>query len=77
MNTQIESLVEQARGLSPEEQAILAETLYEMVNPTDPEWEAAWAKECEGRLAAYQRGEIKATDSDEAMALLSKKHGLK
>ncbi|MCR4304051.1 MAG: addiction module protein [Gallionella sp.] len=77
MNTQIESLVEQARGLSPEEQAILAETLYEMVNPTDPEWETAWAKECEDRLKAYQRGEIEAIDSDEAMALLRKKHGLK
>ncbi|MDO8292015.1 MAG: addiction module protein [Gallionella sp.] len=77
MNTQIESLVEQAKGLSPEEQAILAEALYEMVNPPDPEWEAAWAKECEGRLAAYQRGEIEAVDSDEAMAFLRKKHGLK
>jgi len=39
--------------------------------------EAAWAKECEDRLAAYQRGEIKAVDSDEAMAFLRKKHGLK
>ena len=77
MNTQIELLVEQARGLSPEEQAVLAETLYEMVNPPDPEWEAAWDKECEDRLAAYQKGEIKAMDSDEAMEFLRKKHGLK
>jgi len=77
MNTQIESLVEQARKLSPEEQAILAETLYEMVNPPNQEWEAAWVKECEDRLAAYQRGEIKAVDSDEAMTFLRKKHSLK
>lgn len=77
MNTQIESLVNQAKGLTPEEQAILAETLYEMVNPTDPEWEAAWAKECEDRLQAYQRGEIKTIDSEEAMALLRKKYSLK
>ena len=77
MNTQIESLVEQARRLSAEDQAVLAETLYEMVNPTDPEWEAAWAKECAERLEAYQSGEIEAVDSDEAMAILRKKHGLK
>lgn len=77
MNTQIELLVEQARGLSPEEQAVLAETLYEMVNPPDPEWETAWNKECEDRLAAYQKGEIRAMDSGEAMEFLRKKHGLK
>ncbi|MDH4286857.1 MAG: addiction module protein [Gallionella sp.] len=77
MNTQIESLVKQARNLSPEEQAILAETLYEMINPPDPAWEEAWAKECESRLAAYQKGEIESVDSDEAMAFLRKKHGLK
>ncbi len=77
MNTRIDSLVEQAKGLAPAEQAALAEALYEMVNPPDPEWEAAWAKECADRLAAYQSGEIKAVDSDEAMAFLRKKHGLK
>lgn len=76
MTAQIESLVAQARQLSAEEQAVLAETLYEMVNPTDPEWEAAWARECKERLAAYDSGEIEAVDSDEAMALLRKKHGL-
>lgn len=76
MTAQIESLVAQARQLSAEEQAVLAETLYEMVNPTDPEWEAAWTRECQERLAAYDSGEIEAVDSDEAMALLRKKHGL-
>lgn len=77
MNTRIDILVEQAKGLTPAEQAVLAEALYEMVNPPDPEWEAAWVKECEDRLAAYQRGEIKAVDSDEAMTFLRKKHSLK
>jgi len=77
MNTRIDTLVEQAKELTPAEQAALAEALYEMVNPPDPEWEAAWTKECEDRLAAYQRGEIKALDSDEAMAFLRKKHGLR
>ncbi|MDD5059037.1 MAG: addiction module protein [Sideroxydans sp.] len=77
MNTQVESLVKQARSLSPEDQAVLTEALYEMVNPTDPEWESAWNLECKNRLEAYQRGEIKALDSAEAMQLMSNKYGLK
>lgn len=77
MNSRIESLVEQAKRLSTEEQAILAETLYEMVNPPDPALEAAWTTECEDRLAAYRRGEIKAIDSAEAMEFLCAKHSLK
>lgn len=77
MNTRIDTLVEQAKGLSPAEQAALAEALYELVNPSDPEWEAAWAKECADRLAAYKNGQVEAVDSDEAMAFLRKKHGLK
>ena len=77
MNVRVVTLVEQAKELTPAEQAALAKALYEMVNPTDPEWETAWAKECEDRLAAYQRGEITAVDSEEAMSFLCKKHGLK
>lgn len=74
MNTRIEELVRQASTLTAEEQAILAEKLYEMVNPPDPEWESAWEREAEDRLAAYERGEM--TASEDAMERLRKKHGL-
>ena len=46
MGTRIEDLVQQAKSLTAEEQAILAEKLYEMVNPPDSAWESAWVREC-------------------------------
>ncbi len=43
----------------------------------DPEWEAAWVKECERRLEAYRRGEIEAVDAEVMHARISEKYGLK
>ena len=77
MNGRVEAVLEQAKQLSHEEQAALADAMHELVNPPDPDWEAAWVKECQDRLAAYERGEMEAYDSDEVMARLRKKFGLK
>jgi hypothetical protein len=77
MNSRVEALVEQARQLPPEERVVLADALHAMVNPPDPAWEEAWAKECQDRLAAYDRGEMEAVDHDEAMASLKLKYRLK
>lgn len=77
MNGRVEAVLEQAKQLSREEQAALADAMHELVSPTDPDWEAAWVKECQDRLAAYERGEMEAYDSDEVMARLRKKFGLK
>ena len=76
MSTRIEDLVQQAKSLTAEEQAILAEKLYEMVNPPDSAWESAWVRECEDRIAAYDRGEMTASDSHDMIERLRKKHGL-
>lgn len=57
MSTKVESLVEQAKQLSPEEQALLADAIHELISPPTPEWEAQWIAECEDRLAAYERGD--------------------
>ena len=77
MSHPVDDLLEQAKKLSPSERAALIDALYELNQPHDPEWEAAWIKECEDRLAAYDRGETDAVDFDESMAELRRKHGLK
>lgn len=77
MNSRIDEMLRQAKTLTAEEQAILAEKLYEMVNPPDPEWESTWTLECEDSLAAYGRGEMAASDSSDVIERLRKKHGLK
>lgn len=74
MDRRVATLLEQAKRLPKEDQSILAEAMYELVNPPDPEWEAAWLKECQDRLAAYDRGEMKAHDFDEVIARLRGKY---
>ena len=64
----IESLVEQAKLLTPQEREILATVI-----PTPAEWEAAWIKECEDRIAAVDRGEMEVYDFDDVMAKLRAK----
>lgn len=77
MKMSVPDMVAQARQLPAEEQAALLAALHELVAPPGPDWEATWAQECQDRLAAYQRGEMDALDSDEAMAALRRKHRVK
>lgn len=68
MNHPIENLLEQAKKLSAEERAALIDALHDLNAPPDAEWEAAWIRECEDRLAALDRGEMQTYDFDEVMA---------
>ena len=68
MHRSIDQLLEQAKNLSPDDQAILINALHDLVSPADREWEQAWTKECEDRLSALDRGEMQTYDFDEVMA---------
>jgi putative addiction module component (TIGR02574 family) len=60
---------QQARTLSPEERARLAEVLLESLQDGAlREIEAAWQQEIEERVAAYDRGEVKTYAADEVFA---------
>jgi putative addiction module component (TIGR02574 family) len=62
-------LEEQARKLSAEERAQLADALLESLHETNiAEVEAAWAVEIERRVAAYERGEVTLVPADEVFA---------
>ena len=74
MTSRIESLLEQVRALSPEEQAQLLAELHDIVSPPDPEWKKAWADECDRRAAALERGETSAEDMDVVMTRLRAKY---
>lgn len=65
MNAHVETLVEQAKALTEQERAELLDALYDLVSPHNPEWKADWAKECEDRCAAIDRGEMLTHDFDE------------
>ena len=72
-HARIESLVEQAKLLTPQEREILAEEIMATVIPTPAEWQAAWTKECEDRIAAVDRGEMEVYDFDDVMVKLRAK----
>jgi putative addiction module component (TIGR02574 family) len=60
---------QQARTLSPEERARLAEVLLESLQDGALlEIETAWQQEIVERVAAYDRGEVKTYAADEVFA---------
>ena len=69
MSTLLSTLEQQARALAPEERARLAEVLLESLHDTPlPEIEAAWQREIEKRVAAYDRGETQVYVAEEVFA---------
>jgi len=62
-------LEKEARALSPEDRARLAEVLLESLQATSAgEIEAAWNQEIEARMAAYERGEIEVFAAESVFA---------
>jgi putative addiction module component (TIGR02574 family) len=61
-----------ALSLSPEDRAAVAEEIRSSLESAeDPAIEAAWAREADSRIAAYERGELKARPADEVFAEFS------
>jgi hypothetical protein len=67
MNSRADILLHEAKQLTEEERETLIEALQATLPPLDPEWETAWIKECNDRLAAYDSGEMGARDADEVI----------
>lgn len=69
MQTNYDDIVTAARQLGPEDRARLIDELHEtFTGPIDPEVETAWARECERRLDALDRGEAATMPIDEVIA---------
>lgn len=65
----LKELEQQAKALTPEERARLAEVLLESLQDAPiAEIEAAWDREIEQRVAAYDRGELKAISAEDVFA---------
>jgi len=69
MSVTFADVEEQAQKLSPEERARLAEVLLASLRegPLD-EIEAAWEREIEERVAAYERGEVATYSAEDVLA---------
>lgn len=65
-------ILESARKLRPVERLKLIDALMDSLDEPDPAIEAAWAAEAQDRLAAYDRGELKAEPIEELFQKLRK-----
>ena len=69
MSVLLAELEQQARALSPDERAQLAEVLLESLHDTSmSEIETAWQREIESRVAAYDRGEVQTYSAEDVFA---------
>ena len=65
----LEELQTQARSLSPEERAKLADFLLDSLRGTPlAEIEQAWEREIEERVAAFERGELPTFSAESVFA---------
>ena len=65
----LKELERQAKALTPEERARLAEVLLESLQDAPlADIEAAWQHEIEQRVAAYDRGELQTISAEEVFA---------
>ncbi len=62
MNNQIKKLAEEAKKLSPQEQAELVEDILQNLEATDPHLDQLWVQGARDRLEAYRSGELGAQD---------------
>jgi putative addiction module component (TIGR02574 family) len=68
MSALLKSIEEQARALSAEDRARLAESMLESLHTSIAEIEALWAEEIEERVSAFDRGEIPSYSAEEVFA---------
>ena len=69
MTVSLEEIEQQARRLTAEERAKLAETMLESLHgQIAADIEAAWASEIEDRVAAFERGETPAYAAEDVFA---------
>ncbi len=69
MSVTLKELEQQARSLSPDERARLADVLLESLRDAPlAEIEATWDREIEQRVAAYDRGELETFSAESVFA---------
>jgi len=65
----VAELAERGRSLAPEERSRLVELLLESLHePPLSEIEAAWKREIESRVAAFERGEVETFAAEDVFA---------
>ena len=77
MTTHTQHVLEEAVGLSPVERAELVEgILSSFAGPAQSDIDAAWAREAEDRIDAYERGDIAALPASKVFEKIEQKYSV-
>jgi hypothetical protein len=68
MSSSVHQIEEQARSLSAEDRAMLAEFMLESLHTLIEEIEAAWSEEIALRICAFENGDISAYLAEQVFA---------
>ncbi len=68
MPPSLKQMEEQARALSPDDRAKLAQSILDSLHTPVADIEAAWAVEIEKRVAAFDRGELQSYPAEDVFA---------
>ncbi len=68
MSLSLHEIQEQARSLSAEDRAKLAECMLESLQPSIEEIEAAWSEEIALRIQAFEKGDMSAYSAEQVFA---------
>ena len=68
MSSSLHQIEEQARSLSAEDRAKLAECMLESLQTSNEEIEAAWSEEIALRIEAFEKGDISAYSAEQVFA---------
>lgn len=73
MNKRVDTVMEAAERLAPDERIELVERILQSVDPVSSAVDSAWVAEAKERIAAYERGEVETFDADEVIRELRRK----
>ena len=68
MSSSLHQIEEQARSLSAEDRAKLAESMLESLHTSIDQIEAAWSEEIALRIDAFEKGDILAYSAEQVFA---------
>ena len=70
MSAALDTFIEHAKKLNPEEMVIALDVLQEMLSPPDQAWHDAWASEAEDRIQALEQGELETLGFDDVIEMI-------
>lgn len=74
MTKQTQLILDEAVKLPATEKLVLVEGILTSLSTADEDWNKAWGKEADARMAEFRAGKVEAVDADDVFAELEANH---